>query len=138
MALTPLAMVALRFTLSVGLHWARSMGMNSRTVVIAGAGSLGKRLADNVLETPWLGMKLRGFFDDQLAVKEIGIPVQVGVVVRQDRDPQLPGVDREEGQQVDQRAPVDPPLQLGPFGRRQIPVEMIVAFGFPLFDVRAE
>ncbi len=71
MVLTPLVMVVIRYTLCIGLHWARSMGMNSRTVVIAGAGSLGKRLADNVLETPWLGMKLRGFFDDHLVDKEI-------------------------------------------------------------------
>ncbi len=71
MVLTPLAMLALRFIVYIGLLWARSKGMNSRTVVIAGAGGLGRRLAENVLETPWLGMRLCGFFDDKLMEKEI-------------------------------------------------------------------
>ena len=47
--------------------------MQASDVVIAGAGSLGKRLGDNVLETPWLGMRLCGFFDDQRRASVWGI-----------------------------------------------------------------
>ena len=35
-------------------------------MVIAGAGDLGRRLAKNVVETSWLGMRLLGFFDDRV------------------------------------------------------------------------
>ncbi len=63
---TPLALVALRLQVFWGLRWLRQQGRNTRTVVIAGAGDLGRRLAKNVVETPWLGMRLLGFFDDRV------------------------------------------------------------------------
>ena len=62
----PLALVVLRLQVFWGLRWLRQQGRNSRTVVIAGAGDLGRRLAKNVVETPWLGMRLLGFFDDRV------------------------------------------------------------------------
>ena len=39
---------------------------NNRTVVIAGAGDLGLRLARDIINSPWIGMHLIGFFDDFL------------------------------------------------------------------------
>jgi len=39
--------------------------MNIRTVLIAGAGDLGQRLAKNIVENPWMGLRLLGFFDDR-------------------------------------------------------------------------
>jgi putative colanic acid biosynthesis UDP-glucose lipid carrier transferase len=63
-ALTPLALVFLRFITYLGLHWARARGRNSRTVVIGGAGDLGHQLAHSMVDNPWLGMRLFGFFDD--------------------------------------------------------------------------
>ena len=51
----PLALVILRLQVFWGLRWLRQQGRNTRTVVIAGAGDLGRRLAKNVVETPWLG-----------------------------------------------------------------------------------
>lgn len=71
--LTPLALVVFRLQSNMWLRWARSKGRNSRTVVIAGAGNLGKRLAANVVETISLGMNLLGFFDDRLAGEQIEI-----------------------------------------------------------------
>ena len=71
MVLTPLVLVALRLKVYMGLHWARERGLNTRTVVIAGAGELGKQLARNVVDTPWLGMRLYGFFDDRLVGEKI-------------------------------------------------------------------
>ncbi|MGO9620553.1 MAG: undecaprenyl-phosphate glucose phosphotransferase [Desulfobaccales bacterium] len=74
MALTPLALVALRLEVYLGLRWLRQQGRNTRSVVIAGAGELGQRLARNVVDSTWLGMRLFGFFDDSLAgeVKLLG------------------------------------------------------------------
>jgi putative colanic acid biosynthesis UDP-glucose lipid carrier transferase len=66
MVTVPLALVVLRLQVYWGLRWLRRQGRNVRTVVIAGAGDLGRRLAKNVVETPWLGMRLLGFFDDQV------------------------------------------------------------------------
>ena len=66
MVLAPAALVALRLQVFLGLRWLRRQGRNTRSVVIAGAGDLGQRLAWNMVETPWLGMRLHGFFDDQL------------------------------------------------------------------------
>ncbi len=71
LGLTPIALVALRLQVYLGLRWARSQGMNTRTVIIVGAGELGKRLARNVVDTPWLGMRLYGFFDDRLVGQTI-------------------------------------------------------------------
>jgi putative colanic acid biosysnthesis UDP-glucose lipid carrier transferase len=65
MLLAPGALVILRLEVYWGLRWLRQQGRNTRSVVIAGAGDLGQRLAKNVVETPWLGMRLLGFFDDQ-------------------------------------------------------------------------
>ena len=42
-------------------------------MVIAGAGELGHRLAENVVDTPWLGMRLRGFFDDHLTGQKVAL-----------------------------------------------------------------
>lgn len=52
--------IALRFVLRV----ARRKGMNSRSVVIAGAGDLGVRLAGVILKNDWMGLNLTGFYDD--------------------------------------------------------------------------
>jgi putative colanic acid biosynthesis UDP-glucose lipid carrier transferase len=67
MATAPAALLALRLQVFLGLRWLRQQGHNSRSVVIAGAGELGRRLARNMAETPWLGMRLAGFCDDFLS-----------------------------------------------------------------------
>jgi putative colanic acid biosynthesis UDP-glucose lipid carrier transferase len=64
--LVPLALVVLRLKVYYGLRWLRQQGRNTRSVVIAGAGDLGCRLGQNVVDTPWLGMRLLGFFDDRV------------------------------------------------------------------------
>lgn len=42
----------------------RANGYNTRTVAIVGAGSLGQRLAANIVDNPWMGLDLLGFYDD--------------------------------------------------------------------------
>lgn len=63
--------VGIRLSVYLGLRLFRSRGRNTRTLVIAGAGPLGRRLANQVAESPWLGIKLLGFFDDRLASKSM-------------------------------------------------------------------
>ncbi|SDS06331.1 putative colanic acid biosysnthesis UDP-glucose lipid carrier transferase [Halopseudomonas litoralis] len=45
----------------------RANGYNTRTVAIVGAGPLGKRLANNIISNPWMGLDLLGFYDDQIS-----------------------------------------------------------------------
>ncbi|MBI4643702.1 MAG: undecaprenyl-phosphate glucose phosphotransferase [Deltaproteobacteria bacterium] len=71
--LTPFALVVFRLIVYLSLRWARAQGRNTRTAVIGGAGDLGKRLAKNMKDTPWLGMHLRGFFDDFWEEGEIAL-----------------------------------------------------------------
>ena len=66
LTIVPVALIVMRLQVFWGLRWLRQQGRNSRTVVIAGAGDLGRRLAKNVVDTPWLGMRLLGFFDDKI------------------------------------------------------------------------
>ena len=75
MTVTPAALVTLRLQVYLGLRWLRHQGRNTRVVVIAGAGDLGRRLAKNIIDTPWLGMRLSGFFDDRLQ-GEVEIPAR--------------------------------------------------------------
>ena len=56
------------------LSWGRARNMNTRTVVIAGAGDLGQRLAANVGDNPWMGLRLLGFFDDH----RVGEYIKIG------------------------------------------------------------
>jgi putative colanic acid biosynthesis UDP-glucose lipid carrier transferase len=76
MAAAPLALVALRLVVYRILGWIRAHGYNSRTLVIGGAGNLGKTLAENILQVRSLGINILGFFDDFLAVQEIRLGPQ--------------------------------------------------------------
>jgi putative colanic acid biosynthesis UDP-glucose lipid carrier transferase len=42
----------------------RQHGRNSRTAVMAGAGDLGLRFAHGVDDSPWMGIRIEGFYDD--------------------------------------------------------------------------
>jgi putative colanic acid biosynthesis UDP-glucose lipid carrier transferase len=53
-----------RLLLRSGLHALRRRGFNTRSVAIAGAGTLGQRLANSIASAPWMGLELVGFFDD--------------------------------------------------------------------------
>jgi putative colanic acid biosysnthesis UDP-glucose lipid carrier transferase len=69
--ITPEVIIVSRLLIYAVLHWARTLGLNYRTAVIAGAGDLGKNLAKKVIDTPWLGIRLIGFFDDKLSGEDI-------------------------------------------------------------------
>jgi putative colanic acid biosynthesis UDP-glucose lipid carrier transferase len=63
--LTPLALLGMRLLVYKSLGFLRSYGRNTRTAVIAGAGTLGQHLAKSLMDLPWLGINFLGFFDDQ-------------------------------------------------------------------------
>lgn len=62
---TPTLYVISRVGVRLLLRWIRRKGKNARSVVIVGAGNLGKRLYDRILHSPSTGMRVVGFFDDK-------------------------------------------------------------------------
>ncbi|MGK5091515.1 undecaprenyl-phosphate glucose phosphotransferase [Deltaproteobacteria bacterium TL4] len=45
-------------------QWLRKKGYNFRTVIIVGAGDLGKKVVQQLQEMPWTGLRVIAFFDD--------------------------------------------------------------------------
>lgn len=64
-ALAPALVAASRVAFRIILQEVRSRGYNTRTVAIAGASPLGEELALSIHQSPWMGMKLAGFYDDR-------------------------------------------------------------------------
>jgi len=69
--LAPVILVATKMVTHLGLRVLRSQNLNTRTVVIAGAGELGKKIARRIVELKWMGMNLLCFFDDNLVGQQI-------------------------------------------------------------------
>jgi len=63
-ATTILVLISYRIMLRKLLSKMRSKGLNTRTFVVVGAGQLGRRLVDNVVLNPSLGMDFKGYYDD--------------------------------------------------------------------------
>ena len=64
----------------LALHEMRAHGRNTRGVAIVGATETGIRLAVQILEQPWTGLRLRGFYDDRDVSRRIAVPMEVGEV----------------------------------------------------------
>lgn len=87
---------AARGAIRVTLRTLRSRGYNVRHMVIVGAGHLGREIAARIRRTPWSGLDLRGFYDDDPALAERsieGVPV-IGDVDRVLRDLDHGGIDQ--------------------------------------------
>jgi putative colanic acid biosynthesis UDP-glucose lipid carrier transferase len=76
--LTPLALLGLRLLVYKSLGFLRSYGHNTRSAVIAGAGTLGQHLARSLVDLPWLGIRFLGFFDDEKLVDKITLAGELG------------------------------------------------------------
>ncbi|MBI3188039.1 MAG: undecaprenyl-phosphate glucose phosphotransferase, partial [Gammaproteobacteria bacterium] len=50
------------------LHYQRKRGRNIRTVIIIGAGNLGRRVIEQIKRSPWTGYKIECLFDDAEAL----------------------------------------------------------------------
>jgi putative colanic acid biosynthesis UDP-glucose lipid carrier transferase len=76
--LTPVVLLGMRLLVYKSLGFLRSYGRNTRTAVIAGAGSLGQHLARSLVDLPWLGIRFLGFFDDQKVKEKINLAGGLG------------------------------------------------------------
>ena len=64
-AFTPVALFAAHLTLPIVLPRVMAAEGIQRVAVVAGAGPLGRRLAERIAATPFLGIRVAGFFDDR-------------------------------------------------------------------------
>lgn len=76
------SMTLFRLILRSSLRFLRRRGINTRNIVIAGAGELGQEVAQRITASHWTGLKIIGFYDDvpqfQGQVIE-GVPVRGGL-----------------------------------------------------------
>ena len=61
-------MVVYRIIARYGLRRYRSHGLNRKNVIIVGAGVLGKRACDTLLNEQWIGLNPVAFFDDDASL----------------------------------------------------------------------
>lgn len=66
LAITPEAMIALHWGRRTILAKLRSNPAEPRRVAIVGANDLGMRMIKSIAETPWLGYRVVGFYDDRV------------------------------------------------------------------------
>ncbi len=76
--LTPVVLLGMRLLVYKILGVLRSYGSNTRTAVIAGAGSLGQHLARSLVDLPLLGIRFLGFFDDAKPGEEVSPAAGLG------------------------------------------------------------
>ena len=74
-ALTPMVLIA--WHLMIRMAVASIRANSASDVVVFGAGEVGEKFAREVRQSPWLGYKIAGFFDDKIAQGETvaGMPV---------------------------------------------------------------
>lgn len=76
------SMTLFRLILRSSLRFLRRRGINTRNIVIAGAGELGREVAQRIAASHWTGLKIIGFYDNapqfQGQVIE-GVPVRGGL-----------------------------------------------------------
>jgi putative colanic acid biosynthesis UDP-glucose lipid carrier transferase len=78
------------------LRQVRRRGYNLRHIVIAGAGNLGRNVAERLRTAPWAGFAIRGFYDDDPALADArpaGLPV-LGTLDQLLADVEVGGVDQ--------------------------------------------
>jgi len=73
LVVTPPVLVLLRALVYQITGWLRARGHNSRTLVIGGAGQLGRTLGENILQIRAIGISIRGFFDDAPREPEVAL-----------------------------------------------------------------
>ena len=74
-ALTPVVLIAWHLMIRVAVASIRANSASD--VVVFGAGEVGEKFAREVRQSPWLGYKIAGFFDDKLSQGETvaGMPI---------------------------------------------------------------
>ena len=78
--LTPVLLTAWRGLARLGLQEIRRRGRNTRSVAVVGATRMGEDLARLIIESPWLGLHVGGFYDDRQQDRRHQIPEELGRV----------------------------------------------------------
>jgi len=58
------SLILYRYLARLLLRLFRRKGMNSKTVLIGGSGDLGVKLAQVIMNNDWMGLRIKGFYDD--------------------------------------------------------------------------
>jgi len=90
------ALVLWRITLRMILRVLRRKGRNTKTVAIGGAGDLGANMAQVIMGNTWMGLRLAGFYDDdvppgtvQVSDREVKVWGNLDVLVEHARSHQV-------------------------------------------------
>ena len=75
-----------RILLRMLLRNLRKRGLNTRRFAICGVNKLGVQLAQNILDSPELGLEFVGFFDDRPESRTVEIPIRSDAFSMWDRD----------------------------------------------------
>ena len=70
---TPIALFAARALMPVVMLHMLAVEGAQRVAVIAGEGELGRKLAERILATPFLGVRFAGFFEDRSPERMVGV-----------------------------------------------------------------
>ncbi|QDU74317.1 UDP-glucose:undecaprenyl-phosphate glucose-1-phosphate transferase [Bremerella volcania] len=79
--ITPLLLTVSRMIIRTVLRWLLANGMNQHGVAIVGVNELSIQLAQNIKDTPDLGMRVAGFYDDRPSERLPRIPDSLGACV---------------------------------------------------------
>ena len=77
-AITAVTLMSSRVGIRALSRWARKHGLNTRNILIVGAGELGERVSLNLNDNDWVGINTVGFLDDdpsKKGAKVNGLPV---------------------------------------------------------------
>ncbi len=74
----PVSIALWRMSLRYGGHKLRERGRNIRATAIVGMTPLGERVAQVMRQSPWLGLKMHGFYDDRNVNRCCSIPEDLG------------------------------------------------------------
>lgn len=78
LAVTPEVMISMHWARRIILAKLRSNPSEPRRVAIVGATELGTRMIKSIADTPWLGYRVVGFYDDRIAEGDINRRVNLG------------------------------------------------------------
>ena len=68
MLITMILLMASRLIVRNVSRWARRKGLNTRNILIIGAGELGQQVSQNLQRSEWVGLNVIGFLDDDTAL----------------------------------------------------------------------
>lgn len=78
-AYVPLIAISARCLLRCGLTWSVVSGINTRKYAIVGANELGLHLARSISDSPDLGLRFVGFYDDRPEARTFEMPAEYSI-----------------------------------------------------------